>query len=99
MGSVEPLIPPARSGGNKRRVNVRKIVNGIMSIVSAGCQWWAIPQGLPAHHTLFDYLDLWSFDGTLNRMHHPLYVECRERDGRDASPTAAIFASQSVKSA
>src|SRR5260370_21045249 len=48
---------------------------------------------------LFDYLDLWSYDGTLDRIHHALYVACREHGEREASPTAAILYSQSVKSA
>jgi hypothetical protein len=48
---------------------------------------------------LHDYLDLWSYDGTLDRIHHALYVECRERGKHEASPTAAIIDSQSVKSA
>ena len=64
-----------------------------------GCQWRAIPKDLPPRSTLFDYLDLWSWDGTLNRIHHTLYVACREQGDREASPTAAIIDSQSVKSA
>jgi len=82
-----------------RRVNVREVVNGIMYVLSTGCQWRAIPKDLPPRSTLFDYLDRWSYDGTLDRIHHALYVECRERDEREASPTAAIIDSQSVKSA
>jgi len=96
---VEPLIPPAKRGGNKRRVNVREVVNGIMYILSTGCQWRAIPKDLPPRSTLFDYLDLWIYDGTLDRIHHVLYVKCREQAGREASPTACIIDSQSVKSA
>src|ERR1700747_2738232 len=53
----------------------------------------------PRCATLHDYFDLWNWDGTLDRIHHALYVECRERAGREASPTAAIIDSQSVKSA
>ena len=94
---VEPLIPPGK--GSMRRVNVREVVNGIMYILSTGCQWRAVPKDLPPRSTLFDYLDLWSYDGTLDRIHHALYVECRERGEREASPTAAIIDSQSVKSA
>ena len=41
----------------------------------------------------------WEWDGTLERIHHALYVQCREQAGREASPTAAIIDSQSVKSA
>src|SRR6516164_4925169 len=96
---VEPLIPPAKRGGNKRHVEVREVMNGIMYILSTGCQWRAIPKDLPPRSTLFDYLDLWGYDGTLDRIHHALYVACREQGEREASPTAAIVDSQSVKSA
>ena len=48
---------------------------------------------------MHDYLCRWEWDGTLERIHHALYVQCREMAGRDASPTAAIIDSQSVKSA
>jgi transposase len=92
---VESLIPPARRGGNKRHVDVREVMNGIMYVLSTGGQWRAIPKDLPP----LDYLDLWSYDGTLDRIHHALYVECREQGEREASPTAAIIDSQSVKSA
>jgi transposase len=96
---VAPLIPSAKSGGNKRSVDVREVMNGIMYILSTGCQWRAIPKDLPPRSTLFDYLDLWSYDGTLDRIHHALYAQCRAQGEREASATAAIIDSQSVKSA
>jgi len=96
---VEPLIPPAKRGGNRRHVNIREVINGLMYILSTGCQWRAISKDLPPRSTLHDYFDLWSWDGTLDRIHHALYVKCREQDLREASPTAAIIDSQSVKSA
>ena len=96
---VAPLIPPAKRGGNRRHVDVQEVMNGIMYVLSTGCQWRAVPKDLPPRSTLFDYLDLWSWDGTLDRIQHALYVECREQSEREASPTAAIIDSQSVKSA
>ena len=96
---VAPLIPPAKRGGSKRTVTVREVVNGLMYILSTGCQWRAIPKDLPPRSTLHDYLELWEWDGTLARLHHALYVKCREQVSRDSSPTAAIIDSQSVKSA
>ena len=96
---VTPLIPPAKRGGNKRTVNVREVVNGLMYILSTGCQWRAMPKDLPPRSTVYDYLDLWDWDGTLNRIPEALYVRCREAASREASPTAAIIDSQSVKSA
>jgi transposase len=98
-GLVEPLIPPGKRGGGKRTVLLREVVNGLMYILSTGCQWRAVPKDLPPKSTLFDYFDLWNWDGTLDRIHHALYVKCREAMGRDASPTAAIIDSQSVKGA
>ena len=96
---VAPLIPPAKHGGRKRTVVVREVVNGLMYVLSTGCQWRAIPKDLPPRSTVHDFFDLWEWDGTLDRIHDALYVKCREQAGRDASPTAAIIDSQSVKSA
>ena len=96
---IAPLIPPAKPGGNKRSVDLREVVNGVMYILSTGCQWRAIPKDLAARSTVYDYLDRWSWDGTLERMHYALYVKCREQVSREASPTAAIIDTQSVKSA
>jgi transposase len=96
---VAPLIPAARRGGGKRSVDLRAVVNGLMYVLSTGCQWRAIPKDLPARSTVHGYLDLWDYDGTLERIHHALFVQCRERAGREASPTAGIIDSQSVKGA
>ena len=41
---VEPLILPAKRGGNKRTVDLREVVNGLMHILSTGCQWAALPK-------------------------------------------------------
>ena len=96
---VEPLIPPGKRGGGKRTVNMREVVNGLMYVLSTGCQWRAIPKDLPPKSTVYDYFDLWTYDGTLDCVHHALYQQCREQGQREASPTAAIIDSQSVKSA
>ena len=96
---LEPLIPEAKPGGNRRHVDEREVVDGLMYILSTGCQWRAIPKDLPPRSTLYRYFDDWSYDGTLERMHHALYQSCREQAGREAQPTAAIIDSQSVKSA
>jgi transposase len=96
---IAPLIPPGKRGGRKRSVDLREIVNGLMYVLSTGCQWRYVPKDLPPRSTLFDYFDLWTWDGTLERIHHALYVKCREAMGREASPTACVIDSQSVKSA
>ena len=96
---VEPMIPPAKHGGRRRTVEVRQVVNGVMYVLSTGCQWRYLPKDLPPKSTVHDYLTRWNYDGTLERIHHALYVQCREVMGRAASPTACVIDSQSVKSA
>src|SRR6266478_4435960 len=83
-GLVEPLIPPGKTGGGKRTVIMREVVNGLMYILSTGCQWRAIPKDLPPKSSVYDYFDLWTYDGTLERIHHALYEQCRERAQREA---------------
>ena len=61
---IAPLIPPAKHGGRKRSVDVREVVNGLMYILSTGCQWRAVPKDLPPRSTLFEYFDLWDYDPT-----------------------------------
>lgn len=94
-----PLIPPARRGGRKRTADMREVLNAIFYVLSTGCQWQALPRDLPPKSTVHDYLTLWDWDGTLRRLHDVLYVETRERAGREASPTVAVIDSQSVKGA
>ena len=96
---VEPFIPPARRGGRRRTVDVREVLNAILYVLATGCQWRALPKDLPPRSTVHDYLTLWARDGTLGRLHHALFVQVREQAGKEASPTAAIIDSQSVKSA
>src|SRR5919107_640925 len=96
---VEPFVPPARRGGRRRTVGVREVLNGIFHVLATGCQWRALPKDLPPRSTVHDYLALWAWDGTLRRLHHALFVQAREQAGKEASPTAAIIDSQSVKGA
>ena len=42
-----PLIPPGKTGGGKRTVNLREVINGVMYILSTGCQWRYLPKDLP----------------------------------------------------
>jgi transposase len=96
---VAPLIRPAKRGGRPRTVNVREVLNAIFYVLSTGCQWNALPSDLPPRSTVWDYLDLWEWDGTIERIHHTLYIQSRERAGREASPTTAIIDAQSARGA
>jgi transposase len=96
---LKPLIPRAKRGGGKRTVDMREVVNGVMYVLSTGCQWRAMPKDLPPRSTVHGYLKRWEYGGTLLKMNHTLYQKCREQVEREPSPTACIIDSQSVKSA
>ena len=96
---VAPLIRPAKRGGRPRTVNIREVLNAIFYVLATGCQWQALPKDFPPKSTVWDYLDLWEWDGTVERIHHGLYVAVREQAGREASPSTAIIDSQTAKGA
>jgi transposase len=96
---VAPLIRPAKRGGRPRTVDIREVLNAIFYVLATGCQWQALPKDLPPKSTVWDYLDLWEWDGTIERIHHVLYVAVREQAGREASPSTAIIDSQTAKGA
>ena len=78
---------------------VREVMNGLLYVLETGCQWRHLPRDLPPRSTVHGYLQRWEWDGTLEAVHHQLYLACREQAGKDASPTAAILDSKSVKAA
>ena len=94
------LDPPGKTGAEKRR-ELSEIVNGLMYVLSTGCQWRAIPKDLPPKSTVYDYFDLWTYDGTLDRIHHALYQQCREqepaRKQAQPPPSSTARASKALK--
>ena len=44
---VKPFIPPPKPGGGKRRTDMRAVMNGVMYILSTGCQWRYLPKDFP----------------------------------------------------
>ena len=97
---VEPHIRPAKRGGRSAHAaNMREVANAILYLLGTGCQWRALPKDFPPRTTVFEYLDLWEWDGTLARLHHALFVAVREQAGKEAGPSAAIIDSQSARAA
>ena len=64
-----------------------------------GCQRKALPKDLPPKSTVHDYLELWNWDGMLERIHHARYVAVGEQEGREGSSTVAIIDLQTAKGA
>jgi transposase len=94
---IEPLMPRAKAIGRPRETDLRAVVDAILYMASTGCQWRQMPKEFPPYSTVQGYFYHWARDGTLARINHALVVLSRERAGREASPTAGVIDSQSVK--
>jgi transposase len=94
---IAPMIPPAQRGGRPRETDMREVMNAVRYVLRTGCQWRQLPKDFPPRSTVYGYFWEWSRYGLLDRIHHALLVACREDEGREASPTAAIIDTQAVK--
>jgi putative transposase len=94
---LAPLIPPAKTGGRPRSVDMREVLNAIFYVLKSGCQWNMLPHDLPPKGTVYHYYNTWRKDGTWQRINQALREELRQELGREATPSAAIVDSQSVK--
>jgi putative transposase len=94
---LEPLIPPAKEEGRERKYEMREIINGIRYIQRGGCAWRMMPHDLPHWEAVYYYFNLWSKDGTWQRINDQLREQLRVEIGRNQQPSAAIMDSQSVK--
>jgi putative transposase len=94
---LEPLIPPAKEGGRPRTTDMREVLNAIFYVDRTGCQWRALPHDFPPWSTVWSYFRTWRNDGTWQRIHTALREQVRVSMGREATPSAAIIDSQSVK--
>jgi transposase len=96
-GIVEPLLPKPKSRGRPWSWPLREIVNAIFYVLRSGCPWRLLPAGLPPWSTVYRWFVAWRDAWVFENINHILVMLDRERTGRDASPTAAIIDSQSVK--
>jgi putative transposase len=94
---LAPLVPPAKPGGHPRVVDIREVINGICYVLRTGAQWRAIPHDLPPKGTVYDYFRVWQRAGVWETMNATLRERVRVAAGREATPSAAIIDSQSVK--
>ena len=93
---IAPLLPaPCRRG--RPRTCLRAVVNAIFYVLRGGITWRLLPTDLPPRSTVFGWFSLWRDTGVFESMNHLLVMADRERVGREASPSAAVIDSQSVK--
>lgn len=94
---LEPLIPPPKPGGRHRSVDMREVVNGIFYVLRGGIPWRFLPKEFPPWKTVYHYFRLWRLDGTWEMLNTRLRERVRSQSGREATPSAGVMDSQSVK--
>jgi len=94
---IEPLIPPAKTGGRPREQDMREIVNAMFYLLRAGCSWRMLPHDFPPWQTVYYYFAQWRDGEIFRQMNDTLRARLRVAVGREEQPSAAILDSQSVK--
>ena len=94
---LRPFMPEPSRLGRPRTTDLRQVVDALLYMASTGCQWRQLPRDLPPYSTVQGYFYRWAEDGTLPRINHALVMAARAAAGRQASPTAGVIDSQSVK--
>ncbi len=94
---IEPLLPKPAKTGRRRTVDLREVVNAIRYLARSGCGWRMLPKDFPSWQTVY-----WWFRRFVRRLlfrtiHNVALMADRERVGREASPSAGVLDSQSIK--
>ena len=97
---LKPLIPNASPGGRPRKTDMRAAMNAIFYLLRTGCPWRYLPRDeFPPRSTVYNIFRKFQKDGVWEAIWEGLHMALRERLGREASPTAAVIDSQSLKAA
>lgn len=94
---LEPLIPPAKSGGRPPKHSRRELIDAMCYVLRSGCAWRLLPHDFPPWQTVYHYFRQWRDDGTFAAVHTVLREQTRRTAGRDPVPSGAILDSQSVR--
>jgi len=94
---VEPHMPAEKALGRPRIVPLRGVVDALFYILRTACPWRLLPRDFPNRSTVQRYFYAWQAEGLWERVNFLLVQHARERDGREASPSAGVIDSQSVK--
>lgn len=82
---IEPIIreydPPKRTG--RKRVDQRKVFNGIVYRLRTGCQWNRLPQKFGDDSSVHRTFQRWVERGVLQHGWAALVERCSELDGVD----------------
>ena len=94
---IAPALPQPAKRGRPRKTDLREVVNAIRYLVRTGCGWEMLPSDFPPWQTVYWWFRCFVRRLLFNTIHDIALMVDRERAGREASPSAAVIDSQSVK--
>lgn len=94
---LQPLIPPPKTGGRPRTVDIRKIVNAILYVQRRGCSWRQLPHDFPPWSTVYDYFRVWRRSGAWKKINQALRQKVQGKTGREEIKSADIVNNELVK--
>jgi putative transposase len=94
---MRPLLPKPAKRGRKPGVDLREILNAIRYLARAGCGWRMLPKDFPPWQTVYWWFRRFARRLLFRTIHDVALMLDRERAGREASPTAGVLDSQTVK--
>jgi transposase len=94
---LEPMLPKPPRLGRPRKWTLRDIMNGVLYQLRSGGPWRMLPKNFPPVSTVQRYFYEWRDIGLWGRINHSLLMDLRQEMDREASPSAGVIDSQSVK--
>ena len=94
---IAPHLPLVQRRGRPRETAMRRVVNAIFYIAQSSCQRRLLPTEFPSFTTVQYYFHRGRDDGTWLAINHALVMVAREMEGREASRSAGVIDSRSVK--
>ena len=90
---LQPLMPRAKPGGRPRQVDMRAVLNTLLSLNRTGCQWDLLPHDLLPKRTVSAYFAQWRNDGTWQRLLDALRAAVRQPQAPAHEPPPVLPAS------
>ena len=94
---IAPLLPPPAKGGRKPEVDLREVLKAIRCMTRTGGGRRMLPKDFPPWQTVYWWFRRFVRVMLFRTIHDLALMIDRERVGREASPSAGVVDSQTVK--
>lgn len=97
MGAGRAFDATPGHRGKPREIECREVINAVRHLVRSGCGWRMLPIHFGHWRTVYGWFRELARRFLFQTIHDVELMRDRAQAGRDASPTAAVIDSQSIK--